>query len=343
MYTTCMFCKKDLGRNELIESFPVGRRLAFDAARGRLWVVCKHCERWNLTPLEERWEAVEACERLFRETRLRAQTEHVGLARHREGLELVRIGDPLREEFAAWRYGDQFGRRRRKRLLLATGVGVVIGGVVIGGVATGVLSSVLLGQSGNFINLWNHTRVRARLKMDDGEVMKIKTPQLQQMQILEDDSEQGWSLLVRPKPKSRKWGKTLEPLVLHGEEARKAASVVIPAVNAMGGKADDVQRAVRVLEDAGHPEDFLRRAPTEAPARSWKKSGPAPLIHLPVPTRLAIEMALHEEQEMRALQGELWRLERAWEEAEEIAGIADNLLLPESTDEQLEALKARSE
>jgi hypothetical protein len=24
-----------------------------------LWVVCRHCERWNLSPLEERWEAVE--------------------------------------------------------------------------------------------------------------------------------------------------------------------------------------------------------------------------------------------------------------------------------------------
>ena len=40
-------------------------------------------------------------------------------------------------------------------------------------------------------------------------------------------------------------------------------------------------------------------------------------------------MALHEEEERRALEGELWRLERAWREAEEIAAIADDLLLPE--------------
>ena len=39
-------------------------------------------------------------------------------------------------------------------------------------------------------------------------------------------------------------------------------------------------------------------------------------------------MALHEEQERRALEGELWRLEQAWREAEEIAAISDNLLLP---------------
>ena len=62
MYTTCMFCKKPLETNEVVETFPVGRRLAFDSAKGRLWVVCRRCERWNLTPLEERWEAVETCE-----------------------------------------------------------------------------------------------------------------------------------------------------------------------------------------------------------------------------------------------------------------------------------------
>ena len=92
MYQACMFCRKPLGTNEVIEMFPVGRRLAFDAARGRLWVVCRKCERWNLTPLEERWEAVEDCERIFRGTRVRVSTENVGLARHPEGLTLVRIG-----------------------------------------------------------------------------------------------------------------------------------------------------------------------------------------------------------------------------------------------------------
>ena len=47
---------------------------------------------------------------------------------------------------------------------------------------------------------------------------------------------------------------------------------------------------------------------------------------MPHHTRLAFEMALHEEEERRALEGELWRLEQAWREAEEIAAIADDLL-----------------
>src|SRR5918912_2329325 len=108
MYATCLFCNSDLGRNEAIEHFPVGRRLAYDARKGRLWVVCRRCERWNLTPLEERWEAVEDCERLFRGAPLRVSTEHIGLARLREGLELVRVGRPLADEYAAWRYGLRY-------------------------------------------------------------------------------------------------------------------------------------------------------------------------------------------------------------------------------------------
>ena len=140
MYRTCIFCKKPLGSNEVVEAFPVGRRLAFDPAKGRLWVVCRSCERWNLTPLEERWEAVETCERLFRATRIRTSTENVGLARHTEGLELVRIGEPLRPEFAAWRYGDQF-RRRRRRWIAAGSAGVVanLGTSVTINLATGGL------------------------------------------------------------------------------------------------------------------------------------------------------------------------------------------------------------
>ncbi len=80
MYSTCLFCNKELGSNEVIENFPIGRRLAYDEAKGRLWVVCRRCEKWNLTPLEERWEAIEECERLFRDTRLRMSSDNIGLA-----------------------------------------------------------------------------------------------------------------------------------------------------------------------------------------------------------------------------------------------------------------------
>ena len=151
MYRTCLFCNSDLGHNEAVEHFPVGRRLAFDAAKGRLWVVCRKCERWNLTPLEERWEAIEECERAFRGTRLRVSTDEIGLARLKEGLELVRIGDPQRPEMAAWRYGDQFGRRRRRQYLIAGGVVLVASTVVVAGPVMGMIGAGALSPMTNLI------------------------------------------------------------------------------------------------------------------------------------------------------------------------------------------------
>ena len=50
------------------------------------------------------------------------------------------------------------------------------------------------------------------------------------------------------------------------------------------------------------------------------------LLALAKVDRLAIEMALQEDAERRAMEGELADLERAWQQAEEIAAIADNLL-----------------
>jgi len=111
MYSTCLFCRAPLGANERIEHFPVGRRLAFDSAKGRLWVVCPSCSRWNLTPLEARWEAIEECERLLRTTPARLTTDRVGLA-VLGPFSLVRVGAPARRELAWWRYG----RRLRRRL-----------------------------------------------------------------------------------------------------------------------------------------------------------------------------------------------------------------------------------
>ena len=50
-------------------------------------------------------------------------------------------------------------------------------------------------------------------------------------------------------------------------------------------------------------------------------------------------MALHEEQEMRALMGELVDLELAWREAEEIARIADDMFVPQEVEASLARLR----
>jgi len=355
MFSTCIFCNKSLGTNEVVESFPIGRRLAFDPSRGRLWVVCRKCERWNLTPLEERWEALEECERHFSGTRARVSTEHIGLARLPEGLELVRIGRPMRPEFAAWRYGDQFGRRRRRTILYTTGAAVALGGLIIGGVATGVLSGAFLGQSGNFVNIWVNGRVLAKVRTADGRVLKLKLPQLRTARLLPGESPDDWVVTLQPK-------KSLE--VFEGEEARRIASIIVPRMNRGGGRSAQVQDAVKQIEQSGSPEAYLRstidRAATASPA-TLRGSGPlvrvtglragvtptftkkdktGAIAHLPVPTRLALEMALHEEQERRALEGELAVLEEAWRQAEEIASIADNLLVPDESRSFLDEKKS---
>ena len=177
MFQTCIFCNRSLGANQVIESFPVRRRLAFDAKRGRLWVVCRKCERWNLSPVEERWEAVEMCERLFRDTRVRVSSENIGLAKHPEGLELVRIGQPMRPEFAAWRYGDQFGRRRNRALLYTVGGVIALGGIGVAGAAVfGVGCTISI--SSEVWGYWVNSRTVTKLRTDEGRVLKLRKSDL---------------------------------------------------------------------------------------------------------------------------------------------------------------------
>lgn len=112
MYSTCTFCYAALGTNSVLETFAVSGRVAFDPKKGCLWAICRHCARWNLAPIEERWEAVEECERRFRATSLRYSSGNVGLAWLQGDLELIRVGPALRPEVAAWRYGRILTRRR---------------------------------------------------------------------------------------------------------------------------------------------------------------------------------------------------------------------------------------
>ena len=327
MYQTCMFCKKSLGSNQVLESFQVGRRLAFDAAKGRLWVVCRSCERWNLTPLEERWEAVEDCERLFRGTRVRTSSENIGLAKHREGLELVRIGKPLRPEFAAWRYGDQFGRRYRLAALGSVGT---LGFAVAVTTLPIVIPAGLVAAGAWGMIAWQRLRPMAKVRLGRGapdnkpvtteDVAVFRIGAIHSMRLLPDPDESGFRVEVNKRRRTAGF---------RGEDARRVAAALVPRLNERGGSKRSIQRAVQEIETAGHPKRFLTDVARRAP-EDWTGST-GYVSRMPLPTRLALEMSLHEEQERRAFEGELWILEQAWKEAEEIAAIADNLLLPAGT------------
>lgn len=326
MYSTCLFCKGELGRNEVIEQFPVGRRIAFDSSRGRLWVVCRGCGRWNLSPLEERWEVIDTGERLFRDTRMRVSTENIGLARLKEGLELVRVGSPQRPEMAAWRYGDQFGRRRRQAMIGA-GVGLGIFGAVVAGVAAaGVGIAAFGGTYGMIIDRivkGNPKKVIASVPLGEGESVAVRRKEATTMRL--------------SAPRGGDWRLELElekqELVYAGDAAVRVAAGILPALNRYGGTRGHVSGAVEFLEQAGGVEQTFRAAAQVASGKKGK------VEKLAYDVRLAMEMAAHEEAERRALEGELAELEKAWQDAEEIAEISDNLLMPASFDDWIRKLR----
>ncbi len=337
MYSTCIFCQKSLGANEVIESFPIGRRLAFDSAKGRLWVVCRHCERWNLSPLETRWESIEECERAFHGTKLRVSTDNVGMARLSEGLALVRIGEPLRPEFAAWRYGDQFGRRRRRAVLIGGGVVVAVGTVLAGAAAVGASLGSFAGFYGSIPNMLHGMR-RVKVKTYDGRVLTVRGTSFNAAKLSADPDSRTPVLRFKHKGKDQ---------VFEGEEAVRVATTLLPAVNFSGASKKSVGAAVQRLETFNGSEgylDALWAGRTDKLTKTTRKgvAKPQTLQSLAVATRITLEMALHEEQERRAIRGELHVLEAAWREAEEIAGIADNMFIPEETEAQLEAMRRQA-
>jgi hypothetical protein len=326
MYSTCLFCNASLGSNEVVEHFPVGRRLAFDAAKGRLWVVCRSCERWCLSPLEERWEAIEECERLFRDTRLRVSTENMGLARLREGLELVRVGEPMRPEMAAWRYGDQFGRRR-KRAIVRTGLGLgALGAVLAGGAAAGVSIAAFGGLYTNIIQRitgGNPNAVVARIP-EGGRILEVRRKDLDGVRLDTGSTRADLSLRIKVKK---------ETIEFDRDNVVRVAGQLLPAINRFGGTRRQVEAAVDILDVAGDVEQCFTSA------AHMRTQTPMPVNKLNYPVRLALEMAAHEEQERRALEGELTLLETAWKEAEEIAAISDSLLIPSGVEDWLRKLR----
>ena len=346
MYSTCLFCHARLGRNTIVEHFPIGNRLAFDSAKGRLWAVCGECRRWNLSPIEDRWEAIEECERLFRATRARVSTDNIGLAPLASGLDLIRIGKPLRPEFAAWRYGSQLKWRRRK-------AGIAVGVVGAAGVGAAVVAAPpLLAAAAPFIapafvgfggmaplwvvpgmiamdlkERWQWERVALRLTSAQGHRLTIRVRHLWESSYYTDRYSDALALrLVHDGGVSR----------FEGNDALTAGGRLLARANWLGGAGRLVQRAVREIDATGDADNFLYKTASRFSRfhgrrlmASYRRVGAMSL--LPV-ERLALEMAVHEESERRALEGELARLADEWKDAEEIAAISDALLIAPHVD-----------
>jgi hypothetical protein len=328
MYTRCIYCSGPLGRNETVEEFPVGRTVAFDGARGRLWAVCVRCGRWNLAPIEERWEAVEALEKRFHYTRLKVQSENIGLSRAADGTRLVRVGQALPGELAAWRYGTCFaGRRRRYLVSSAVGTTVMTAFWAMTGFGISGLVPVLLPAAGavHLLRRRQADRAVALVRPVDGGEVLVRTRNLRGARLREPvTSGERLALVVKvaaPMHRLRFYPEQPYRDVLLAEpDALRVLRRGMVHVNAAGATPRLLNAALDRLQRTPLDEYVRGVAGLRKPlGRAVEHGGHSPDV------LLGLEMALHEEDERRAMEGELASLEAAWREAEEIAAIADAL------------------
>jgi hypothetical protein len=292
VYTACLWCNSSLGRNHLLPTFPEGVRFAFDARKGRLWVICPHCDRWNLTPLDERWEAIEQCEKLFRDTHTRWSTDRIGLAQLPEGVDLVRVGDALRPELAAWRYGRVLARIAAPA---ATGAQKAVAIVAKGMVGVSERIERAAGRAarltrpiadklvaplrdvaprGEDVQLWWRLHVNAErvahvtaAQVHDADDRERVVPAVVRYKHL------AHAELVRPNERDDPWRLDVPHdggvLTLRGTDGLRVAGKLLASLNTRWPNGETVRLAVRKLEDAGLPDGFFHRVISLAMRTRW--------------------------------------------------------------------------
>jgi len=326
MYRTCAFCNGKLDGDGGPTGLGVGRRLAFDEWKGRLWVICPRCSRWNLAPLDDRLDQIAALERAASEGRVAAATDQVTLIRW-QGYDLVRVGKPRRLELATWRYGERLRARRREQLKFFVPMAVAALGLAVAvNVAAG-------GSVGVFV--WNTPRLVKRIYVEMvgrrkvalveppicercGSVMLLRARHLEGARVTTTARDDMALLLRCPSCGA-------EGTMLTGSDAQFALRRGLTYLNLARGGRQRAEDAARLVEGSGGPyqliHDVARRELT--------------LRSLAPDRRLALEMAVDERAEVE-------ELERQWKDAEEIAEIADGMLSSDSSvDEELRRLRER--
>ncbi|MES2307110.1 MAG: hypothetical protein V4558_16535 [Gemmatimonadota bacterium] len=312
MYRTCLYCTHDLEENTVLGSQAVGRRFAFDAALGRLWVVCPHCAKWNLVPFETRLESIDACERLFRDTRARYSTDNIGLARLPAGLDLIRIGTALKPEIAAWRYGRVLARRQRSTSSLPLVE-------MFRGIRRAFHNQHVLRDpwTDQLVQVPLAALLHATLAADDNGTWRLEVPY-----------RTGLERLFGPREPVLPSIRDVPSLGLFdGRELFPTLGRLLPALDPGAQGSEQVDEALRLVEsarDGSHLLEYVVGKPLRfATQRRYV------VREVPTEIRLALEMTAHEETERRALEGELKLLEREWKAAEQLARIADRLAVGE--------------
>jgi hypothetical protein len=319
VYSRCLFCHGELPANDTFEGLVTGERFAFDPLRGRLWVICNACHRWNLIPIESRWENLEALEKIARdEARLLLQTDNIALLRVGE-VELVRVGKANLPEESWWRYGRELtGRRARYRRLSLT-LGAVTGAVAIGGLSVGAGVIGVLGIAPLLKTITRELKFGptawrgSAMCPNCGSVLREIQFQNTNRVVL---AEQGNTFELRYRCYRCHLDALHAGYRLTGVPAEHLLRRILAYRHHEGATETQVNAATSVIEEIGAADQLAKRLALQR----------VHLGELPRPYALALEIAINHEMEKRLLELEVAELEARWREEESLAAIVDEEL-----------------
>jgi hypothetical protein len=328
MFTSCAFCSGELGGDGGQSGLGVGRRFSYDGWKSRAWVICQRCARWNLTPFDERLDTITALDRWVAGGRVAATSAQVALIRIGP-YDVVRVGQPPRVEMATWRYGERIKARERERMKVVVPVAIVVVGLSVAvNVAAGGSMGAFMGQIPSLANSV-YTGIVGNRKVPIeppicarcGNVMVLRNRHVKRARLQHTSRADVALLLICPRCKG-------EGALLEGADARTALRGGLTYVNLRRTsklKKKAPEAAMRVDAFGGADAFLAREALREAKVDTYKGA-----------EALALEMAIDE-------QVELQELERQWHAAEEIADIADNLLVDPALEDELQRLKDKGQ
>ena len=322
-----MVCATPFESNDQLEHLPLGRRVAFDPVRGRLWVVCRACRRWSLAPMEDRWEALEELEKLTVDrATLLSQTDNIALLRSGP-LEIVRVGRAQLTEEAWWRYGRELTARKRNWDKLGVAGTLTAGAVLAGGWATGGMTFLgawlLFNHGGSTVrdgarwlrfgsSAWRGEQACASC----GFRLRALSYRDRTSVGIFPGEEPGEVTLAARCPRCGRYRDG--GLLLSGHEAERTLRRVLAYHHFSGASERRVVAAARLIQAAGSPEDLTRIV-----VKDGRRLG-----DLQRTGGIALEIAANEATEQRLLELELAELEAHWRREEELASIVDGELTP---------------
>ncbi len=339
MLKRCPFCRGEYPENDQLPHLLHGRRIAVDADRGRLWVVCGRCHRWTLAPLENRLAAIWEVEREAHDHgEVLASTARVTLLRARRLL-LIRIGGAALVEQAWWRFGTELRGRRASYASRATRVAAWTYGAA-------QYAAEVLGFADPDVNVdwedrpltdilrwrkfgWAAWHGRERCPYCQSTLRALRYDlSWWSYPILGSDGRIGLGV---PCSRCDPW--TPDHIYrLEGARAERALRRVLAYQNIEGASERRIRDAAEWIDSSGSAGAFTEQLSQRRDCL-WK---------LGATGTIALEIALSESVEQRMIDLEMGAIEHVWRREEELARIMDEELTPrEVWEEHLRRLPIR--